>query len=116
MSNDEFYEELRNTSKDYTDRYRSCKLLKDKNTGEVLLSTRNIEVIPYNTQDKYHRLKSQEICRLDVLAHKYYQNPLLWWIIAQANNITNPFICLESGTLLRIPSIETLYGNNGILL
>ena len=111
-----FYNEIRNNSRDNTDRYRSCKLLEDKETGEVLLSTREIVDIPVKSDDIYHRVKSHETSRLDVLAHKYYKNPLLWWVIAQANNITDPMKLLNPGDILRIPSIESLYGTNGILL
>lgn len=112
----EFYIESRNPSTSYADRYKSTLVLKDKTTGEMLLSTREIKDIPASPNDIYHRVQSHEVSRLDLLAEKYYRNPLFWWIIAQANDIYDPLIPLESGTLLRIPDIETLYGNNGILL
>lgn len=114
--NNEFYEEKRNPSRDRYDRYRECKLLEDIDTGELLLSTREISEIPSRSSDTYHRIQSNETTRLDILAHLYYRNPLLWWIIAQANDISDPFEPLEIGTLIRIPSLESLYGNNGILL
>lgn len=112
----EFYKELKNTSKDKTDRYKNCQLLEDTESGDVLIATREIDSVPYRSSDVYHRVKSHEVCRLDILAHMYYQNPLLWWVIAQANNIYDPFTPLSPGTLLRIPGLETLYGNNGVLL
>ena len=112
----EFYTELRNSSRDRADRYKDCKILEDTSTGETLLANREIKDIPYNTSDTYHRVQSNEVCRFDILAHKYYKNPLLWWVIAQANDIYNPFEDIPPGTLLRIPCMETLYGNNGILL
>lgn len=112
----EFYKEIRNPSKSYTDRYKNCKLLEDLDTGEILLSTREIKRIPERPTDLYHRVKSHEKTRLDILAHTYYKNPLLWWVIAQANDIYNPFLTLDPGTLIRVPGLESLYGNNGILL
>ncbi len=42
--------------------------------------------------------------RLDVLAHKYYKNADLWWIIAQANHIGKGTLVIESGIQLRIPT------------
>ena len=111
-----YYERLRNNSRDVYDRYKNCHLLKDKATGEVLLSTREIVEIPVHPRDTYHRVQSHEVSRLDMLAHQYYNNPLLWWILAQANNIYDPFELLEPGALIRIPNIETLYGHKGILL
>lgn len=42
--------------------------------------------------------------RLDLLAHKYYNNPQYYWIIAVANNINNGDMYLEGGTQIRIPT------------
>lgn len=41
--------------------------------------------------------------RLDTLAHQFYNDSSLWWIIASANNIHNGQIGLAEGTILRIP-------------
>lgn len=112
----EFYEESRNKSGSRFDRYKDCRILEDKETGERLLSTRMLSDIPHSPNDIYHRVQSNEVSRLDIIAHNYYKNPLLWWVIAQANDIYDPFVILEPGTLLRVPDIETLYGNNGVLL
>lgn len=112
----EFYTSTKNKSKNSSDRYKECPVLEDIETGDVLLATREQVEIPNHPNDIYHRIKSHEVTRLDILAHEYYKNPLLWWIIAQANDIYDPFISLEPGTILRIPAIESLYGNNGILL
>lgn len=114
--NDEFYKEIRNKSRNYTDRYKNCKVLEDIETGDILLSTREIIDIPVSENDIYHRVASHESTRLDIIAHQYYKNPLLWWVIAQANNLYDPFSPINPGTIIRIPSIETLYGNRGILL
>lgn len=113
---EEYYEEIRNNSRDYSDRYKNCNIIKDKETGETLLSLREMQPVPITVNDQYHKLESHEVGRLDILAHRYYKNPLLWWVIAQANNIYDPFVLLPAGTLLRIPSIESLYGTKGILL
>lgn len=113
---DEFYSIIKNRTKNRADRYRGCDILEDRDTGDILLATREISDIPISSSDIYHRVQSHEVSRLDILAHTYYKNPLLWWIIAQANDIYDPFQYLEPGTILRIPNIETLYGNNGILL
>lgn len=116
MLTQSLYLESRNNSKSYSDRYKNCKVLEDIDTGEVLLSTREIIDIPKNPNDIYHRVQSHEVHRLDIIAAMYYKNPLLWWVIAQANDIYDPLVAIEPGTILRIPDIETLYGNNGILL
>lgn len=112
----EFYVESRNSSTTRSDRYRNSTIYKDIQTGEVLLSSVVHADIPVLPNDTYHRVRSHETTRLDILAHTYYSNPLLWWVIAQANEIYDPFVPLEPGTLLRIPAIESLYGHSGILL
>lgn len=112
----EFYTESSRIIKDRSNRYKDCKVLTDIDEGITLLSTREIKDIPSSPNDKYHRVKSHESQRLDLIAHTYYKNPLLWWVIAQANEIYDPFTYIEPGTIIRIPSIETLYGNRGILL
>lgn len=112
----EFYKITKNPSRDYTDRYKGCDVLEDLDSKISFLSSREIHSIPRSSNDTYHRLQSHEVNRLDLLAHQYYKNPLLWWVIAQANDIYDPYAHMEVGTLIRIPAIETLYGNNGILL
>jgi nucleoid-associated protein YgaU len=43
--------------------------------------------------------------RPDLLAHRYYQAPDLFWRIADANEVRDPAdLCRESGTVLRIPA------------
>ena len=42
---------------------------------------------------------------LDTIALKYYSNPLFWWIIADVNNILNPFE-LREGMTLKIPYLS----------
>jgi hypothetical protein len=41
--------------------------------------------------------------RLDNLAHKYYNDVSLWWIIAKANNLDAAHIGLEVDKQIRIP-------------
>lgn len=111
-----YYEETKRSKTVRTDRYRNCVLLKDKETGESLLSTREIETISYRYTDIFHKVAPNEVGRLDIIADKYYRNPLLWWVIAQANDIYDPIKGVPVGTTLRVPLLETLYGYNGILL
>ena len=42
--------------------------------------------------------------RLDNLAHKYYGDVSLWWIIAKANNLDAAHIGLEVDKQIRIPT------------
>jgi hypothetical protein len=112
----EFYIEVNQRNDDRSDRYRKCKILRDKETNEVLLETRDIKAIPLHANDIYHTVEAHQKCRLDILANIYYGNPLMWWVIAQANNIHDPLKGPLSGDTVRIPSLVSLYGNDGLLL
>lgn len=46
---------------------------------------------------------SKETDYLDTLAHTYYKDPTLWWVIALANNLGNGKMSVEPGLQLRIP-------------
>tara|TARA_Y100000310_G_scaffold191212_1_gene191214 strand:+ start:303 stop:602 length:300 start_codon:yes stop_codon:yes gene_type:complete len=41
--------------------------------------------------------------RLDTLAHKYYKDSTLWWIIAKANNLDNAVVGLDPTRQIRVP-------------
>jgi nucleoid-associated protein YgaU len=45
--------------------------------------------------------------RYDTLAHEFYSDSRLWWIIASANNADRDTINITPGTQLRIPSEVT---------
>lgn len=54
-----------------------------------------------------HKVKSEDT--LDSLALKYYNNPTYWWVIAQFNSITDPFIQLRDKFVsIKIPSISQI--------
>ncbi len=57
--------------------------------------------IPVSAYDLYVATETGD--RLDSLAHNFYQDPNLWWIIAAANNIHTAPIGFKDGTILRIP-------------
>ena len=44
----------------------------------------------------------------DTLALKYYNNPTLYWIICSFNRINDPYIDLEIGSEIKIPSLSTI--------
>ena len=41
--------------------------------------------------------------RLDTLAHRYYKDVSLWWVIAKANNLDSGVIGLSPTKQIRIP-------------
>lgn len=48
---------------------------------------------------------------LDSLSLYYYGNPLQFWIIADFNNIQDPYEELKEGTLLKIPTYNSIEFN-----
>lgn len=70
--------------------------------------------IPYSSSYKVHLVTPQQRGRLDLIAYTYYGNPLLWWVIANANRIDNP-LEVSAGDKLIIPDKEVLYSKGGVL-
>jgi hypothetical protein len=58
--------------------------------------------IPVENGDVYIVSKNGD--RPDLLAHKYYKNSSLWWIISKANDLPGGTLGIKAGTTLRIPS------------
>lgn len=94
-------------------RYRSLLRLTTTN-AQTFIETNYLTTIPTSPQDKFHFVEPGEINRLDLIAYKYYQLPQLWWVIATANQISNP-MSVAVATQLRIPAINTLFQFGGIL-
>ena len=82
-------------------RYQYTKKEKNK-FGEQVYKTTLYPHIKKNEDDLYIRTVDGD--RLDKLAHKYYKNSDLWWIIAQANHIGKGTMNIEPGIQIRIPS------------
>ncbi|MDR2523403.1 MAG: LysM peptidoglycan-binding domain-containing protein [Synergistaceae bacterium] len=90
---------------DYRSRYQFCALYSGE--GGAYWGTRPLVKIPESENDVFHRVTQADERRIDLLAHRYYKDVRLWWIIAEANNIVNPMV-LKAGKVLRIPSIDTI--------
>lgn len=95
-------------------RYRNNNIITDS-AGIKYMDIPVLKEIPLSDKDKYHMVMLEEEDRIDVLALNFYNNFKYWWVIAHANNMIDPFT-VPAGTILRIPSLETLYGTDGILL
>lgn len=82
-------------------RYRNTEVKKNED-GDRVYRTRIPSEIPVRDSDIY--VMTQEGDRLDQLAHQYFNDSRLWWIIAYANNIHDAPIGLDEGLTLRIPT------------
>lgn len=92
-------------------RYRIYRQIIDEENN-TYTETVNQTVIKESDLDIYHEVQMHEENRLDIISNKYYGTPEMWWAIAQANDMINPFI-VKQGTILRIPNYRSFYEFNG---
>jgi hypothetical protein len=57
----------------------------------------------FDYQETDYYIFSREGDRLDALAFQFYQDPSLWWVIANANNIGKGSFAISPGLQIRIP-------------
>lgn len=81
-------------------RYGNLEIQKDK-MGKRFRVTTLLPVIPDGEDDIY--IISRVGDRLDNLAHEYYGDSSLWWIIARASNLGKGDLTIPVGTQVRIP-------------
>jgi len=93
-----------------SNRYANIPELKSKFIQKRYLSSVIYPKIKPTDNDVY--IISEQGDRLDLLAHKYYGDVGLWWIIAVANNLNEATISIEEGLQLRIPSEVGVILNN----
>lgn len=82
-------------------RYASCVLFRDRN--EEFFGLRNVVDSPERQDDRFHKVVPGD--RIDLLAHRYFGDAKLWWVICDYNDIAFP-LSLEEGRVLRMPSVE----------
>ena len=104
LSNDKYANKL--------SRYNYLKRVTNAD-GECYIETPNKVSFRETNQDPLYQVLEGRQNRLDLISYDFYGTPLLWWVIAMVNNISNPFD-VEAGIVLRIPSIQTVY-NSGLL-
>lgn len=90
-------------------RYRNSETRKTGD-GRTVFRSKIYPNIPLRNDDVYVATESGD--RLDTLAHQFYGDSTLWWIIASANNIHDAVFGFEDGTVLRIPQNYIEISNN----
>ena len=58
------------------------------------------------TAFKWHKVIEGD--SLDSLALYYYNNPTYYWIIADFNRIQDPYVVLQTGTKIKIPTFSSI--------
>jgi hypothetical protein len=86
-------------------RYTNSSTIKDSN-GKRRKGTVIIPVPAPSSNDVYIQVTSAE--RLDLLAHKFYNDANLWYIIAAANGLGKGSLMVPINSRLRIPDSTTI--------
>jgi len=61
---------------------------------------------PTDISDIVYTVNETTVGRLDKIANYFLNDPQLWWLIAQYNNILDPYSEIELGRVLYIPSTD----------
>lgn len=94
-------------------RYRGLYRLVDSN-GDSYIESQDPLYIGEDITDSFFQVERGYEHRLDLISYKFYNTPMLWWVIAEVNGIHNPML-VDSGIVLRIPNISRLFGLGGVL-
>ena len=65
-------------------------------------------IFPVDDTDIIYAVENFYENRLDLIASVFYNEPRYWWVIAQYNNILDPFSEITAGRILRIPTKERI--------
>lgn len=95
-------------------RYRLYYQIADTDNNVTYFESPN--AVKIDSKDStFHVVEDSEDGRLDIIAKRYYGSASMYWVIAMANNIIDPMTVI-AGTVLEIPSYESLYENGGPLI
>lgn len=97
---------------EHTSRYGKYRQIVEDHVARI--ETFNQTFVDKSEEDKFHVVGMEQENRLDMIANKYYSDPTLWWVIALANDLVDPFV-IQPGTVLRIPPLISLYRLGGAL-
>jgi len=92
-------------SKDFVDiapnsQFRFTPVYRDADF--IRFGLRQTPVYP-SSADRTYVVPAHQENRLDLISNAFYGTPELWWVIADANNMSDPMTATPAGTQLRIP-------------
>ena len=85
-----------------------------KDDTNIYISNPKYLEVPEYPDDQYFMVTQKYVDRIDLISAKFYNDVILWWVIAKANNLSNP-MSIPLDTILRIPSKTALYGEGGLV-
>lgn len=95
-------------------RYKNVRTIQDKDTAKIYHETMNQYTVDKENEESTYIVGIETENRLDLVSFRCYTTAKYWWVIALANYIIDPFD-VPYGTVLRIPSLTSLYEKGGIL-
>ena len=60
------------------------------------------------TKWRTHEVRAHDEYNLQIISDRYYGTVKLWWVIGTYNGIVNPLTELVAGTVLNIPTLESI--------
>lgn len=86
------------------DLYKKGFVIQYEDNDEISLERKRVDIIT-DINDSIHIVKEDDT--IESISYQYYKNSFLWYIIADVNDIDNPFF-LDLGSSLTIPNINTI--------
>jgi hypothetical protein len=79
--------------------------------GETEVGLNTIEhwertVFPVNNDDTSYVVEKKFVGRLDLITAVFLVEPRYWWVVAQYNNILDPYDEIVEGRVLFIPTLD----------
>ena len=93
-------------------RYNIYKRLINED-GDKYIETPTKIRIKQSKNDSFYAVEKGYENRMDLISYKFFGTPLLWWAIANINNIQDPMDC-PAGIILRIPTLKSIYDSGSI--
>ena len=90
-----------NISIDKNSRYNSTTLFNVE--GILFFNTWNKKKYTVTGNEQYYEVKASDAGRIDLVAFNLYGDVSLWWLLAYANGIIDPFVEIPVGTRLLVP-------------
>lgn len=94
-------------------RYRELKVLRYPN-GEECLETPSKMGVKKTQRDTIYMIEAKYENRLDLVAHRFYRVPTVYWAIACINELLDPFD-IQAGEVVRVPAMSSLWGSEGVI-
>ena len=97
-------------------RYDNKIRLRYKDSTLVVRNLKKPDLVAEQTKsDIIHTVLPIERHKPEIIAHKYYGDARLYWVILAANGFRDRHD-IEDGKIIVIPSKQALYGTKGLLL